>query len=216
MLSDAPVYELIKNLGPSSKFGVEPDEFDDAGRLNPLFALTYAVARKNGAKDWLHGIAIGKDSVGDADKVEIHHIFPKKVLKDMKVSKKDRDEIANLAFLARRPNEFISSNPPDVYLPEIAQKHPERLKDQYVPLEPRLWKPENFQAFLAERRRLLANAVNDLVADTPTSGGSRRDRYCHSTTTVECSRPGGPDGGGDLVRSRRSPSACARCPPTRP
>jgi hypothetical protein len=163
-LGDDPIDALIKNLGPASKFGVEADEFDDAGRMNPLFALTYAVARRNGAKDWLHGITIGKDSVGEADRVEIHHVFPKKVLKDLKVAKKDRDEIANLAFLARKPNEFISSNPPDKYLPEIAAKHPERLEAQYIPLNPKLWSPDRFHDFLIERRRLLAAAVNDLVA----------------------------------------------------
>lgn len=162
-LSPEPVAELMRNIGTRA-VEVHPDEFDDAGRLNPLFALSYAAAKKNGAKDWFYGIAVGKDAAGDEHKVEIHHVFPKKVVKELKVSRKDRDEIANLAFLARRPNEKISATPPDEYLPQIAKHHPDRLRAQCIPMDSELWKPKNFHKFLAERRRLLADEVNALIA----------------------------------------------------
>jgi hypothetical protein len=45
-------------------------------------------------------------------------------------------------------------------LPQIPK---DRLRSQSVPLDPDLWKPERFQDFLAERRRLLAQSVNELI-----------------------------------------------------
>jgi hypothetical protein len=74
-----------------------------------------------------------------------------------------RDEIASLAFLAARPNRKISSRPPDEYLAEIAVKHRGRLEAQSIPMDPKLWKVERFQDFLAARRQMLAAAVNDLI-----------------------------------------------------
>ena len=49
--SDNPLENLMKNLKEMGRsFQVTPDEFDDAGRRNPLFTMTYAVARKKTCK----------------------------------------------------------------------------------------------------------------------------------------------------------------------
>jgi len=158
---------LMKNaLSGDMRSTVTADEFDDAGWRNPLFALTYAVARKRGAKDWFTGVALATDVVGDDHDIQIHHVFPKALLKTAGVSRKDRDEIANLAFLAARPNRKISNRPPDQYLAEIAERHPGRLEAQCIPMDRSIWKLDCFQDFLAARRELLAKAINDLM-DSP-------------------------------------------------
>ncbi|MBI5853076.1 MAG: DUF262 domain-containing protein [Planctomycetes bacterium] len=162
--SDETIERLMKNAIPgSSTVRVTPDEFDDAGWRNPLFPLTYAAARKAAAKDWFTGVALAKDVVGDDHEIQAHHIFPKALLRRAGVSRHDRDEIANLAFLAARPNRKISSRPPDLYLTEIADRHSERLAAQCVPMDRALWKVERFQEFLAARRELLATAINRLL-----------------------------------------------------
>jgi hypothetical protein len=162
--SEDPIGLLMKNVVPGgSSLLVTADEFDDASWRNPLFPLTYAAARKAGAKDWFTGVALAKDVVGDDHEIQVHHVFPKALLKKAGVSRKDRDEIANLAFLAARPNRKISSRPPDQYLAEIADEHPERLEAQCVPMDHSLWKLDRFQDFLAARRELLAQAINNLI-----------------------------------------------------
>jgi hypothetical protein len=125
--------------------------------------MTYAVARKRSAKDWFKGIGLGTDVVGEDHEVQVHHIFPKALLKEAGISRKDRDEIANLAFLAARPNRQISKRPPEEYLAEIARHHPGRLEAQCIPMDRNLWKLENFGRFLIARRQLLAAAVNELI-----------------------------------------------------
>jgi hypothetical protein len=161
-----PIAELMRNAVPAGhRDSVAPEEFDDAGERNPLFAMTYAVARKRSAKDWFTGVALAKDVVGADHEIEVHHIFPKAILKKAKMSRKDRDEIANLAFLASRPNKKIRDRPPAEYLGEIADKHPHRLEAQSIPMDPSLWEVERYQDFLAARRELLAKAVSDLIED---------------------------------------------------
>jgi hypothetical protein len=164
--SDDPIDQLMKNaLSAGVSAEVTPEEFDDAGWRNPLFALAYAVARKRGAKDWFTGVTLATDVVGGENAVQVHHVFPKAILRKQKVvARKDIDEIANLAFLAAQPNRKISARPPVEYLAEIGDKHPERLEAQCVPMDRDLWRIERFQEFLAERRRLLARAINDLIA----------------------------------------------------
>jgi hypothetical protein len=156
-----PVDELMKTLGPIAE--VTPDEFDDAGSRNPLFAMTYAAARKRGAKDWFSGVTLATDVVGKEHDIQVHHVFPKALLKKAGVSRKDRDEIANLAFLAARPNRKISSREPVLYLAEIADKNSKRLQAQCIPMDEKLWELDRFQDFLTTRRQLLATAVNDLI-----------------------------------------------------
>ena len=159
-----PISTLMRNaVRPGASPWVTGEEFDDAGWSNPLFPMTYAVARKHGAKDWFKGVALSSDVVGDDNDVQVHHIFPKALLKAGGVRRKDIDEIANLAFLAARPNRQISKRPPEEYLTEIADKHPERLEAQSIPMDVSLWRLDRFQDFLAARRELLATAINELI-----------------------------------------------------
>lgn len=144
---------------------VTADELDDAGTRNALFPLAYAAARKREAKDWFKGVALTTDVVGADHEIQIHHVFPKKLLNAAGVRRKDRDEIANLAFLAAKPNRQISAKPPHEYLAPIADKHPERLVAQCIPMDRDLWRIERFQDFLAARRELLAKSINELIAD---------------------------------------------------
>jgi hypothetical protein len=164
--SGTPIDRLMENaIPPGGSAEVGADELDDAGVRNPLFPMTYAVARRRQAKDWFTGITLGTDVVGDDHDIQVHHVFPKALLKQAGVSRRDRDEIANLAFLAARPNRKISMRPPDAYLTEIADRHPERLEAQCIPMSRDLWRLERFQDFLAVRREMLSKAVNDLVAE---------------------------------------------------
>jgi hypothetical protein len=174
-----PVTRLLANVLPAgSQAAVTADEFDDAGWRNPLFPLTYAAARRRGAKDWFTGLGLATDVVGSDHSIEVHHVFPKALLKRAGERRKDRDEIANLAFLTARPNKKISNKPPAEYLAEIADQNPERLVAQGIPMDRSLWELHRFQDFLAARRQLLAEAVNELIAhplpDVPHSADAER------------------------------------------
>jgi len=125
--------------------------------------MTYAAAKRKGAKDWVTGVSLSKDMVGPDHQIEVHHIFPKALLKREGVSRHDRDEIANLVFLAAKPNKTISAKLPEDYLKTIPA---DRLKAQCVPTDPKLWKLNRYHDFLEKRRALLAVGVNELIAES--------------------------------------------------
>lgn len=158
--TNEPVRFLIQNL--EDKVGkarlITERELRDQRKNSPYMLMAYILARRNEAHDWFNGILI------DGNKsIELHHIFPKDVLKekyDLKVDTRTVDQVANLAFLSKRANLKIRSQDPGKYLPAIPA---ESLRDQYVSLKPELWNLENFEAFVLERRTTLANAINQYL-----------------------------------------------------
>ena len=99
-------------------------------------------------------------------KIEYHHVFPR-----AKVSKKYGAEltnsIANLAFISGDSNRKIGARNPAEYLPEIPV---ERLHEQWVPTDREDWDLERFQSFLAHRRALLADVLNEMLGLRSYSG----------------------------------------------
>ena len=72
--------------------------------------------------------------------------------------------VANRAILGQRaPKEYQGMSPAE-YLPEVDEHQPSALRAQSVPMDRALWQPERFLDFLAARRRLLAEAMNEFIA----------------------------------------------------
>jgi hypothetical protein len=69
-----------------------------------------------------------------------------------------------MAFIAGRTNRRISAKNPVEYLEEIVNSRGEEaLSSQFVPLDRNLWKVENYKDFLAARRELLINSINEIL-----------------------------------------------------
>lgn len=144
---------------------LEASDLEQA-RINSAVALlSRVVARSRGARDWYTGIPIFDRATGKSRGDERHYIFPKSVL--LRSGFKDRTRInavANRAVLGRKPPRNRRNLSPDEYLAEIEERQPGALQAQAVPMRRELWKTEKFLEFLAERRRLLADAMNDFIA----------------------------------------------------
>jgi hypothetical protein len=166
--ANSPTDELISNI--VSKVGrieVQPKDLDGKGRANPFFNMVYVASCSQGALDWFNGVKLHTGHLGKSYAIETHHIFPLARLYkggDLDSTNKDdiakANEIANLAFLTKQANLKVSDNLPSVYLPRVLEKFPSALKAQFVPEDPRLWEMGNYNAFLEERRRLIANGIN--------------------------------------------------------
>jgi hypothetical protein len=86
------------------------------------------------------------------------------------------NEIANFAFIGGGSNRAISDKAPEVYLPKIVEaRGAVALDGQRIPNSPDLWKVGNYRAFLAERRALLAECVNEFVASAAAAAESSLD-----------------------------------------
>jgi hypothetical protein len=115
------------------------------------------------AKDWGSGIELRDHMLGKTSGLQVHHIFPKSLLYENGYSKSEVNAIANFTFLTQDTNLKVSNRDPKEYLEEYSKKHPGAVESNWIPMEPDLWKIENYSEFLAARRELLAKAANEFV-----------------------------------------------------
>jgi hypothetical protein len=171
-----PTERLRENImRERGRIKVQPGDLERAGMVSSFYPMTYIVARERGAVDWLNGHPLYSKAAGAMFEVEAHHIFPSAVLYKSGYSSSDPvhkqlvNEIANLCFLTKGANIKIAAKDPLRYLKEVRDKFPGALEAQFVPMNEALWSIERFPEFLAERRRLIAEAINAfmeaLIAD---------------------------------------------------
>lgn len=164
----APVESLVEAiLAERGRLRLEAKDLERLGGGSSAYKLTYIVARAHEARDWFTGLVLYSKAVGTSNGLESHHIFPQSLLYNSGYSSEtDRtivNQVANRAFLTQKANRTISASPPSEYLPEVESNFPGALRAQAMPTNPDLWKTENYEAFVAERRQLLADEINDFL-----------------------------------------------------
>lgn len=157
---DEPIAAMIQSIeDKSGRRQVTERELRDQRKNSPFMLMNYVLARYADAQDWFNGV-----SIGGSQTLEFHHVFPKAVLRNRYQLRKDSrtvDQVANLVFLSRRANLKIGSQSPSDYLGKI---EPDRLRAQYIPQDTSLWTLDQFEEFAQQRRQLLADGINKLLA----------------------------------------------------
>ncbi|MBN1348386.1 DUF262 domain-containing protein [candidate division KSB1 bacterium] len=167
--SQTPIIDLINQIiDQRGRIGVTPDDLQGKDAGHPLYRMLYIITKHNKAVDWANGGAIS-DTIGDYYSIQSHHIFPQSILykngynSENHMHKKIVNEIANRAFITRDANFEISVQLPENYLPEISNQYPGALEKQFIPIDHNLWKLENFEEFLKERRVKIADGINNFL-----------------------------------------------------
>jgi hypothetical protein len=139
---------------------VTENELRNQLKNSPYMLMAYVLARRIGAQDWFNGVVIGNDHSID---LVLHHIIPKSLLSEQYKLREDSrtvDQVANLAFLSAGISKSVANRLPSEYLTEIDEH---RLKSQCVPLQHDLWEVDQFESFMLQRRKMLADAINQLL-----------------------------------------------------
>lgn len=145
------------------RLDVSPEELAGRNQRSAFFKTMFLAFRSAGAKDWRSNLAISLDHSGVQDRLQFHHIFPKAVLKH-KFTAREADDIANLAFISGKTNRAISDKAPTIYLPPLIEKLGEpAFEAQAIPTDAGLLEVDNYKAFLAERRRRIAERLNEFL-----------------------------------------------------
>lgn len=144
---------------------IEPGHFAGWSLGARFYPVLYMLTRVGAARDWGTGLPLKSSLLGQMSRLEVHHIFPKAQLYKKGYDRPEVNAVANFCFLTKLTNLNISDMRPEVYFPQIETKHPGALASQWIPMDPELWKIENYQAFLAARRELLAKAANDFMLE---------------------------------------------------
>lgn len=144
---------------------VEPGHFTGWSLGARFYPVLYLLTRMGQARDWGTGLPLKASLLGKMSRLEVHHIFPKAQLYKRNYRRAEVNALANFCFLTKDTNLNISDRSPEVYFPEVEQAHPGALASQWIPVEPALWKIENFRDFLEARKVLLAAEVNQRMKE---------------------------------------------------
>ena len=153
---------LRRNRGDLS---INPEDFTGSTRGARFYPVLYMLTRVNHSLDWCDGIELNASMLGKHSRLELHHIFPKSLLYKKGYSKHEVNALANFTFLTKPCNQEISNKEPACYMPKVKEKWPGALESHWIPMNPELWKIENYREFLKTRRELLAKAANQFLDD---------------------------------------------------
>jgi len=163
-------WDALLNAIIDQRGRIETKASDLEGRItqHPLYRMTFILAKAHGAVDWFNGAPIASP-YPKSGWIQSHHIFPTSLLynngfdSENHLHKKIVNEIANRAFITASTNLALSNKCPEEYLPQVEDRFPGALVKQFIPMEPNLWKVDNYTDFLQARRELIALKLNEYM-----------------------------------------------------
>lgn len=145
---------------------VEAAHFDGWRISHRFYPILYFLTRMGEAQNLCDGLALKKGLLGARQRLEVHHIFPKAQLRKSGYTRhSDVNSLANLCFLTKECNQRIAAHLPQDYFAHIKRSQPGALESQWIPMDERLWRIENYHEFLEARRQLLAIETNKRLAE---------------------------------------------------
>lgn len=161
---DGALDRLIAQLRQSrGDLHVRPEDFLGYSQGARFYPLLYMLTRVSQSRDFDSGVPLSQFLLGKLSGLQIHHLFPKAQLYKHGYSRAEVNALANFTFLTQETNLRISDELPASYMPRVAHEHPGALESHWIPMDPELWKIENYREFLAARRELLAQAANTFL-----------------------------------------------------
>ena len=144
---------------------VEPGHFAGWSLGARFYPVLYMLTRVGAARDWGTGLPLKAQLLGNMSRLEVHHVFPKSLLYKAGYKRAEVNAVANFCFLTKDTNLQIGNRRPEDYFREVEEKHPGALASQWIPMDERMWRVENYGAFLEARRALLADAANTFMRE---------------------------------------------------
>lgn len=161
---DGALDQLIRQLNQNrGDLRVRADDFQGYSQGARFYPLLYMLTRVSGTRDLDSGVALSQHLLGRLAGLQVHHIFPKAQLYKHGYTRAEVNAIANFTFLTQETNLRISDTLPESYFTEYKRVQPGALETHWIPMNADLWKIENYRAFLAARRELLAAAANTFL-----------------------------------------------------
>ena len=163
-----PFDELLAVIEEERRLKVMPDEFVGRSISHPLFGLLRWYLKSKGAICFTTGVAL-RQTMGKKYQLENDHIFSFSRLKAQGYGKDNRikyslaQELTNRAVLTVVANRAKGATDAKSYLSEVKERFPSALSLQSIPDDPSLWEIENYELFLQERRKRLADEFNSFL-----------------------------------------------------
>lgn len=166
--SPQPFDALLQVIAEENRLEILPSEFVGRAIQHPLFSMMRWYLKSRGAVCFTTGMSLRKN-MGSKYQLERDHIFPYSKLKDAGYGEGNRikyalaQELTNRAILTQVANRTKSATNAADYLASVKGKFPKALELQCIPEDEELWKIENYELFLEERRKILAKNLNTFL-----------------------------------------------------
>ena len=163
-----PFDALLHIIAEESRLEILPADFVGRAIQHPLFSMVRWYFKSRGAVCFTTGMSLRKN-MGSKYQLERDHIFPYSKLKEAGYGNNNRikyalaQELTNRAILTQVANRTKSDTHAADYLASVKLKFPKALELQCIPVNEELWKIENYELFLEERRKLLATHLNTFL-----------------------------------------------------
>ena len=166
--SEHPFDELLQLIAEETPLEIRPTEFEGRGIAHPLFSMMRWLHKSRGAVCFTTGMTL-RQNMGAKYQLENDHIFPYSRLKKEGYGKGNRikyalaQEMTNRAILTQIGNRSKSASRAVDYLSGVKGRFPKALDLQTIPDDTQLWELENYEGFLKERRKMLAQSINTFL-----------------------------------------------------
>jgi hypothetical protein len=166
--SPQPFDALLQVIAEENRLEILPAEFVGRAIQHPLFSMVRWYLKSRGAVCFTTGMSLRKN-MGSKYQLERDHIFPYSKLKEVGYGEGNRvkyalaQELTNRAILTQVANRTKSATHAADYLADVKKKFPKALALQCIPEDPELWKIGNYEQFLEERRKMLAQHLNSFL-----------------------------------------------------
>lgn len=163
--SPQPFDVLLQVIAEENRLEILPTEFVGRAIQHPLFSMVRWYFKSRGAVCFSTGMSLRKN-MGSKYQLERDHIFPYSKLKEVGYGEGNRvkyalaQELTNRVILTQVANRSKSDTHAADYLRMVREKFPKALELQCIPQDEELWKIENYEQFLEERRKILAKHLN--------------------------------------------------------
>lgn len=143
-------------------------------RLSAAYKGLHAILMRDGGLDFLSGQPITATTFED-EKIDIHHIFPKKWCEDETIPRARYDCIINKTALSARTNRIIGKKAPSVYLEQLqkqadmSRQRMDHVLDTHA-IAPTLLRANDFDEFFEARRTALLERIAGAMGK-PVAGG---------------------------------------------
>jgi hypothetical protein len=135
-------------------------DFETARLSGPIMSLFLSMIRERDSRDWkeldnrLDGTVVGLGAG-----LQIHHFFPKALLKRHGATYEQTNTFANYVVISASTNLGVSTEEPATYMSRLSVPETEVAK-QVVPSDSSLWRVSRYDEFLVRRRKMLAEEAN--------------------------------------------------------
>jgi hypothetical protein len=137
-----------------------PGDFEASRISGPVTSLYLSMLAENDARDWCdHHFRLDGKVHGHNAELQIHHFFPRSLLKKHGSGEDVINTFANYVVISKSCNLDVLAEEPATYMKRIRVSDTE-LEKQCIPRDRNLWHIDQYDDFLKERRRLLAVAAN--------------------------------------------------------